>query len=135
MATLVFTDAYVTVGGVNLSDHVRSVTLNVTADQQDNTAMGALYRSRQGGLKDWSVSLEFNQDYAIGSVEATLWPLLGTSPSIVVRPTSAIASATNPQYSGPALVSQVNPVSNGVGDLATTSVTWQGAGALARATA
>lgn len=135
MATFVLTDAFVSVGGVDLSDHVRQVTLNVSADQQENTAMGATFRSRQGGLKDWSVSLEFNQDFAAGEVDATLWPLLGTNAAVVVRPTSAAVSATNPQYAGDVVVSQVNPISSGVGDLATTSITWQGAGELARTTA
>lgn len=135
MATFVLTDAYVSVGGTDLSDHVRQVTLNITADQQDNTAMGATYRSRLGGLKDWSISLEFNQDFAASEVDATLWPLLGTVAAVAVRPTSAAASATNPEYSGNVVVSQVNPLSSGVGDLATQSVTWQGSGTLSRATA
>lgn len=135
MATFAFTDAYVTVNSVDLSDHVRQVTLDVSADELEDTAMGDTFRSRIGGLKDWSVTLEFNQDFAASEVDATLWPLLGSTTTVVVRPTSAAAGATNPQYSGTVLVSQYNPLTNSVGDLATTSVTWQGASTLARATA
>lgn len=136
MATFALTDAFVTVNAVNLSDHVRSVTVNGTADQLDDTAMGDLFRSRIAGLKDWTISLEFNQDFAASNVDATLWAayVAGTVP-VVVRATSAAASATNPQYSGTVVVSAYSPLTNGVGDLATTSVTWQGAGTLARATA
>ncbi|MET8265939.1 radical SAM protein [Micromonospora arida] len=134
MATFALTDAVVTVGGTDLSDHVRQVTINASADQLDNTAMGQTFRSRQGGLKDWTVTLEFNQDFAASEIDATLWPLLGTNATVTVKATSASTSATNPLYSGSVLVSGYNPLGNGVGDLATTSVTWQGAGALSRAT-
>ena len=134
MATFAMTDASVVINSVDLSDHVRQVTLNVSADELDDTAMGDTFRSRIGGLKDWSVTLEFNQDFAASEVDATLWPLLGTTTTITVKPTSSAVGATNPSYSGSVLVSQYNPMTNGVGDLATTSVTWQGAGTLTRAT-
>lgn len=134
MATFAFTDASVVVGGTDLSDHVRQVTLNVSADELDDTAMGDTFRSRIGGLKDWSVSIEFNSDFAASEVDATLWPLLGTVATITIKPTSAAPGATNPSFSGSVLVSQVNPLGNGVGDLATVSVQWNGAGTLTRAT-
>lgn len=134
MASFAFTDASVVVNAVDLSDHVRQVTLNVSAAELENTAMGATYRSRIGGLKDWSVTLEFNQDFAASEVDATLFPLLGTTTTITVKPTSSAVGSTNPSYSGSVLVSQYNTLTNSVGDLATTSVTWQGAGTLTRAT-
>lgn len=134
MATFAFTDASVVINGTDLSDHVRQVTLSVQADELDDTAMGDTFRSRIGGLKDWSVSLEFNSDFAASEVDATLWPLLGTVTTITIKPTSGSVSATNPSYSGSVLVSQVNPIGGSVGDLATVSVTWQGAGALTRST-
>lgn len=135
MATFALTDASVTIGGVNLSDHVRSVTLEVSADELEDTAMGDTYRSRIGGLKDSSWTIEFNQDFAASNVDATLFPLLGTVATIVGKPTSAAVSATNPSYTGSALITQHSPIANGVGDLATMSVTWPGAGAVTRATA
>ena len=135
MGSFSFTDAKVTVNGVDLSTYVRQATINVSAAELEDTAMGDTFRSRVAGLKDWSVNLEFNQDFAAGAVDATLWPLLGTTTVVTVKATSAANSATNPQYSGSVLVSQYNPLTNGVGDLATTSVTWQGAGTLSRLTA
>lgn len=134
MATFAFTDASVVVDGTDLSDHVRQVSLTVSADELDDTAMGDTYRSRIGGLKDWSVTLEFNSDFAASEVDATLFPLLGDAVTVTIKPTSAAVGATNPSYSGSVLVSQANPIGNSVGDLATVSVTWPGAGALTRAT-
>lgn len=134
MGSFAFVDAKVTVNSVDLSAYVRQVTIDTSADQLEDTAMGDLFRSRLGGLKDWSVNIEFNADYAAGAVDATLWPLLGTVTTVTVKATSAANSATNPQYSGPVIVSGHTPVGGSVGDLATVGVTWQGAGALTRVT-
>lgn len=134
MASFAFIDARVEVNSVVLSSYVRAVTLNVSADELDDTAMGDTYRSRIGGLKDWSVNLEFNSDFAASAVDVTIFPLLGTTTTVKVRPTSSAISATNPEYSGSALVSQHNPFGNSVGDLATVSNQWPGAGTLSRAT-
>lgn len=134
MATFAFTDASVVINSVDLSDHVRSVTINVEAEDLEDTAMGDAFRSRIGGLKDWSVDIEFNQDFASSEVDATIWPLLGTTTTITIRPTSSPVGPTNPSYSGSVLVSEYNPLDGSVGDLATTSVSWPGAGALTRST-
>ena len=135
MASFAFIDAVVTVNSVALTGFVRSATITTSADELDDTAMGDTYRSRIGGLKDWSVSVEFNSDFAAAAVDVTLWALLGTTTTVTVKPTTAGPGATNPNYSGPVLVSQVNPIGNSVGDLATVSVQWPGAGALSRLTA
>ncbi|WP_020525833.1 hypothetical protein [Catelliglobosispora koreensis] len=134
MASFAFIDARLEVNSVVLSSFCRAVTVNVSADELDDTAFGDTYRSRIGGLKDWSVQPEFNSDFAASAVDATLWPLLGTTTTVKVRPTSSAIGATNPEYSGSVLVSQYNPFGNSVGDLATVSVQWPGAGTLSRAT-
>lgn len=135
MATFAVTDASVTVGGTDLSDHVRQVSINVSAEELDDTAMGDDWHSRLAGLKDWSVTVEWNQDFAASSVDATIWAAFGTTAAIVFKPTSAAVGATNPSYTGDALISDYTPIDSSVGDLAVVSTTWPGAGALARATA
>lgn len=135
MASFAFTDASVVINSVDLSDHVRSVTLNVEAEDLEDTAMGDTFRSRIGGLKDWSIDLEFNQDFAASEIDATIFPILGTVVTVTVKPTSSAVGATNPSYSGSVLISEYNPLDGSVGDLATTSVSWPGAGTLTRATA
>lgn len=135
MATLVLTDAFVDIDGTDLSSAVRSVTVNYSAELQDETAMGDDTRVRLGGLKDWSMDIEFNQDFAAASVDATLFPLVGTTFTVEVRPTSAARSATNPGYTGTGILESYPPLGNSVGDVATASVTIQSAGTLSRATA
>jgi hypothetical protein len=122
------------VNSVDLSDHVRKVTLHIKSDELDSTAMGATYHARAGGLNDWSIAIDFNQDFAAAKVDATIFPLLGTTTTVTAKATSAANAATNPQYSGSVLVADYSPLDGSVGDLATSSVSWNGAGTLSRLT-
>lgn len=134
MAALVLTNAYVTVNSVNLSDHITSITINTTEDVVDTTAFGSTARTRVAGLLDNSVTLEFQQDYAASNVEATIYPLVGSTTAIVVKPNGSTTSATNPSYSFTALVSEWTPLNGAVGELATASVTWPVSGTITKAT-
>lgn len=127
MARLVLTNAYILINGVNLSDHIASVTLTTTDDVIETTAFGTSARTRIGGLADNSVALEFHQDYAAANVEATINgspSLVGTVTAVVVKPNGATTAADNPSYSFSALVSEWTPLNGAVGELATASVTW-----------
>lgn len=135
MARLVLTNAYITVNGVNLSDHIASVTLTTNRDVVETTAFSSTAaRTRIGGLADNSVTLEFHQDYATSSVEATIYPLLGSTTAIVVKPNGSTTATDNPAYSFSALVSEWTPLNGAVGELATASVTWNIDGAISKAT-
>ena len=134
MAKFVLTDASVVLNSVDLSDHVSSVTLEITSDEIVTTAMGDTFQSRTGGLKDGTLSIEFQQDFASSEVDATLFPLLGSTTAFVVKPTSGSVSATNPSYSGNVLVNSHSPVANGVGELSTMSVSFPTSGSITRAT-
>lgn len=135
MAKLVLTNASVTVGGVDLSTWCSSVTLDTKYDILDTTAMNSTARSRIAGLADNSITLEFFQDFATSAVEQTIYPLLGTATTIVVKPVSGSATTTNPSYTVSALVSEWQPLKGGIGELATASVTWPVSGAITKATA
>jgi hypothetical protein len=135
MARIVLTDAKVTINSVNLSDHIASVSLAMSTDVIETSAFSsAAAKTRIAGLQDNSVTLEFHQDYATSNVEATIYPLLGNTTTILVSPTSTV-SATSPSYSFTALVSEWTPLNGGVGELATASVTWPISGAITKATA
>lgn len=134
MARIVLTDAKITVNGVNLSNYCTSVTLNTTTDVVETTGFSSTAaKTRVAGLQDNSVTLEFAQDYGTSLVEATIYPLVGSTTSVVVSPTST-TSATSPSYTFTALVSEWQPLSGGVGELATASVTWSISGAITKAT-
>ena len=134
MASFVLNDASVTINSVDLSDHVQSVTINYGAEMQDETAMSDDTRINKGGLKTWSMDIQFKQDHAASEVDATLFSLVGTTFTVAVRPTSSAVGSTNPSFTGTGCLESYNPVGGSVGDLATTSVTIQSAGTLSRST-
>ena len=134
MARIVLTDAFVSVGGVDLSDRVASVTLNSTFDVVETTAFSSTaVKTRVAGLADNSVTLEFHQDYATSEVEQTIYPLLGTAAAVVVKPNGASTSAFNPSYTCSAIIAEWTPINGSVGELATASVTWPITGAITKA--
>jgi len=138
MARIVLTNVEVKLGAVDLSDHVASVTLSSTYDVIETTAFAggnvpAAAKTRQAGLVDNSVTLEFHQDFAAGEVEATVYPLLGGTVAMTVKPnTSAPDAVDNPRYDFTALVSEWTPLNGAVGELATASVTWPITGAIVK---
>lgn len=134
MANLALTDAFLLINAVNMSAMARKVILKTTAAELDNTAFSQTYHSRIGGLKDWSVDIEWNQDFAANQVDPLLFPLLGATTAIEIRPTSGARSTTNPAYTGTVLINDYSPVDGNVGDLAKSTVAWKGASTLLRQT-
>jgi len=122
MPTIVLDDASVVINSVDLSNRVKSVSINYSAEMLDDTAMGDNTKSNKGGLKDWSLDIAFHQDYAASNVDATLFPLVGENFSVVVKPTSGSVSTTNPSYSGTGILESYVPISGGVGELAEAPV-------------
>lgn len=130
MATFVLTDASVTVDAVDLSDRVQSVTVDTGRETQDDTAMGHTARSNSAGLKTASISVTFLQDFAASEVDVTLEALYdaGTEHDVVVKPTSAAVSATNPSYTLTGFIDSYPPIGGSVGDQHTTDVSWVNSG-------
>jgi hypothetical protein len=135
MARIVLTNASVVFGtSDDLSDHIASITLNTSYDIVETTSFGSTAKTRIAGLADNSVTLEFHQDFASGSVESIIYPLLGTAITIKVKPVATTTAATNPQYAFSALVAEWTPLSGSVGELSTASVTWPISGAITKTT-
>lgn len=135
MGVFVFKDARVEINLVVLSQYCTSVKLNYGAAIQETTAFGQDSFTGLAGLKDWSLELELNQDFAAGAVDATLWPLVGAAPfPVKVRPTSSAISATNPEFSGTGLLESYPPLGGSKGEVAKVSIKITGSGTLLRAT-
>ena len=134
MATFMLNNASVTINSVDLSSYVTSVTLSQSADNLEDTAMGDTSRSYIGGLKSGTVDIEFNADFAASKTEATIFPLVGTSTAVVIKPVAASVSATNPSFSFNAIVTEWDTLNGSVGEIATHSVSWPITGAITKAT-
>jgi hypothetical protein len=128
-------DYKITIGTAILSTSIAAVTLDISTDEVETTAFGSSYRTRIGGLKDASVSLDFHQDFGAGAVDALLFPLMGETVAVKIAPTSGTVTATNPEYRFNALVTQYQPFAGSIGDLASLSITWPVSGEVVRGTA
>lgn len=134
MAVIVLTNAYITVNSVVLSDRANSVTLNYEVDAVESTTFGNTGHTFVGGLQNNSCEIAFMQDFAAANVEATVFPLVGTQTTVVIKPNGATTSATNPAYTlSSTYLAAHTPVAATVGELAMTTLTFQG-GSLAKAT-
>lgn len=124
-----WTNGKVIVNGVDLSDHATSVTVETSRDEVDVTAMGAANKVVTPGLGDATITVTFLQDFAAGSVDATLSSMASsTTPvTIEVRSVNAARSTTNPAYTLSALMYGYSPLSGSVGDAATIDVSFRNA--------
>lgn len=131
----VLKNSFLSINGVTLSTHVRSVSINAGVEPQDDTAMGDNTRSAEAGLKLWSLSVTFFQTFAASLVDATLFPLLGAAPfTVIVRPDADAVSTTNPNYTGSMILVTYPPITGEVGTEHMVTVEFQAAGDLSRAT-
>lgn len=134
MPQLVLNNASITINSVDLSDRANSVTLTYEVDSVEVTAFGDSGHKFAGGLQNNSVEISFQQDFAANEVEATIYSLVGTTTTVVIKPTSAAVSSTNPSYTlSNAFLGAHTPVMGAVGELAMTELTFTG-GTLAKAT-
>ena len=134
MAVLVLTDAVITVNSVALSDRSNSISLNYEIDSVEATAFGSTGHNFVGGLQNNSLDIEFQQDFAVSNVEATVFPLVGTTTTVVIKATSDAVAATNPEYTlTGCFLAAHTPVAAAVGEMSMTSLSFTG-GVLTKAT-
>lgn len=136
MAVSVLKNASVTINSVDLSDHVESVVLTFAVDQLEITAMGMSGHRYDDGLQANQIVVNLYQDYAATETEATVYSLVGSTTTVVVKPDSGAVSATNPSYtlSNTFLASHQPLGSSGrVGEMPMVQLTFNG-GDLVKAT-
>ena len=63
-------------------------------------------------------------DTAAGEVLATLQAAWGTTVPLTLKQTSAVVSATNPEYQTTVLVNNTTDINGAVGDISTQSITF-----------
>jgi hypothetical protein len=130
MAKTILKDVTISVNGVAIADHASAVSGDTSAEEVDVTCFGtAGWREFMQGLKDGQFTVTFFQDFAAGSVHATLQPLFasGSSFPLAIKPTSAAISATNPEIQMTARLFSYSPVSGSVGEASTTEATFRNA--------
>ena len=124
MAIYLSNGVVVTLNGVALSDHVTSATINRSFDELEVTAMGDTAHKFVKGLEASTITLDFLSDTAAANVNATLQAAWGTTVTLVLKQTSAVISATNPEYQTTVLVNNTTDINGAVADIATQSITF-----------
>ena len=116
----------ITVNGVDLSDHCLNITVEDSADEVEVTGFKTVYREFLPGLKDATITATFLQDYASGSVDATLAAFYAqtTAGTVKVKPDTSGTVV----YTLPCLMYGYSPVSGGVGDANSMDVTFRNSG-------
>jgi hypothetical protein len=127
MAQLVLTNADISIAGTDLSSLSNSLTLNYEIDSVEATGFGSNHNFI-GGLQNNSVEISLMQDFASLKTEATVFPLVGTTCTLIFIPVKGTGvSATNPRYTiTGAFLAAHTPVAAAVGELAMTSLTFTG---------
>lgn len=114
MAKYLLTDGFVSVNGVDLSDHAFSLDTPQTKEQVEVSGFSSTgAREFLPGQRDDTATVRFLSDFAASKVHATLQPLFqnGTTFLLKIRPTSGSASATNPEFGGTAALYDYNGLS------------------------
>ena len=123
----------ITINSVDLSDQCTSATLTYTAEALEATAFGDTARKYTSGLQNNEVTVTLYQSYAATETEATIYGLVGTTTNLVLKPSSAAVSATNPSYTlTGAYLETHTPIAASLGELSTVTLTFRG-GTLAKA--
>jgi hypothetical protein len=137
MAKFVVQNPVIVLNGGTVSSAAAQVTISLEADDVETTNFGSDgWRERIGGLKAGTFDVEWHQDVAAGAIDSVIFPLLGGTVTVAVRPGGTAAIGTsNPQYSFAALCTAWSPIDSAVGDLATVSTSWPITGAVTRGTA
>ena len=137
MATTTYlANAFVTVGGTNVSDQCSSAAITAGFDSLEYTALGSTGHIFTKGLQAVEVTLTMFNSYGAGEVEAALAALVGAgTTTIVIAPVNGTPSSTNPTYTiTNAMLASFTPINSTVGELATVEATFTG-GTYARAIA
>ena len=135
MAKFVYKNATVVINSVDLSSQVEQVTIERKLDEVETTAFGDVAHNFVTGLENNKITLGLYADFSASSVHATLSPLVGSTTSVVVKPTSNATSTTNPSFTMTALISNYMPVDGKVGDVGKLSLTFPVTSAITTATA
>jgi hypothetical protein len=133
VAKLVLTNSNVVLGGTDISSYVASITLTISVNEVETTSFGTGAVTRVGGLQDNSVTLDLHQDYS--AIEGLVYPLIGSTTSLVIKPNGTAVGTANPSYTMTPLVTEWTPVNGAVGELATASVTFPISGTVTKAVA
>ncbi len=129
-----------TIGGTDLSNHVRSIEVQQNNADVDITAMGAVSQQHAPGLRDDRIIVTFFQDFAASQVDSVISALIGSTSgaTVIAYSSGTTATSTAPKYSCVMAPFTYSPINIGTpGDASQTQVTFlpvQGSAGIVRGT-
>ena len=91
-------NAKVLIATVDVSDQVQSATVTRVIEQLESSAFGSTNRVYVAGMENSTFEATLMMSYSGSETYINLKDLVGTSITVVVNPTSAADSATNPGF-------------------------------------
>jgi len=117
----------VTINAVALTGFCTAASVIQRFEPLDNSTFGQTDRTYVKGLGDHEATVTLLMTYAAAETYATLAPLVGTTTTIVVKPTSAAEGATNPGFTlTGALLAELPVINASLGELQTVDIIFQG---------
>jgi hypothetical protein len=117
----------VTIGGTDLSGWCTSAVLTKTVTALNDTVFGNTSNTFTAGLEDNELTVTLFLSYAASATYATLSTLVGTKLVVIVKPTTAADSATNPGFTLTDTYLESLPViSASLGELQSIDLTFMG---------
>lgn len=116
------------IGATNISLNCTQISLDAGFDSLEATVMGATGHKFVAGLQSVSVSATVLLEYGATAVEKTIYDALGDGDTtIVISPTSAATSVSNPLYTiSNAMINTAMVVNSQTGALDTMTLTATG---------
>jgi hypothetical protein len=117
----------VTIGGTDLSGWCTSAVLTKTVTALSDTVFGNTANTFTAGLEDNELTVTLFLSYEAAATYATLAPLVGTKMVVIVKPTTAVDSSTNPGFTLTNTYLESLPViSASLGELQSIDLTFMG---------
>jgi hypothetical protein len=107
MAIIVSYNAFLSVNGVDFSNHCLQLTVNDGQESKEVTAMGDTSKRFRAGLGTFSVEATLWSDVSSGSVVDTLRPLItmtSTGFEVAVKKDTGTVTVNNPRFTFQAIV-------------------------------
>jgi hypothetical protein len=117
----------VTIAGTDMSDQTTSATLTRVSEALEQTSFGNTARSYTTGLQNNEVTVTMYQSYIGSETYDILKALIGTTTTVIIKPTTAADGPTNPGFTLTGCYLETLPIVNAsLGELSTIDITFTG---------
>ena len=119
----------------DLTPYTTSTGIEMTSTAPDITTFDSDgWMEFLAGLRGWTVSADFLQDFAAGAFDSIMWPIFNQKCDVQISPYAGAVAVGNPYFTGTTIFNGYPIISGSVGDAAGGSLGIQGTGALVRTT-